>query len=157
VKLTKLKFIIFAAILVMAILYLTIINQPKETSLQIESSPPTSNPEINEININDEIFKNALNLYAQKKLSGADISSGPCLGPIGQNWVLDLVNNPRNKAIATTISIIQIPNNTVSKVVLSSAITNRYTITKENFFCNYIKAKNGSSCCYWINNFSGCF
>ncbi|OGD88425.1 hypothetical protein A3J17_03825 [Candidatus Curtissbacteria bacterium RIFCSPLOWO2_02_FULL_40_11] len=43
----------------------------------------------------DEILKNALNLYSQKKQEGQDFSSGPCLGQIAEDWVLDIAHNPR--------------------------------------------------------------
>jgi len=48
--------------------------------------------------IEDEILKNALNLYASKKQAGIDFSTGPCLGKIADDWVLDIANNPREDA-----------------------------------------------------------
>lgn len=45
--------------------------------------------------VQDEIFKNALNLYLRKKEEGVDMSNGPCLGKIGEDWVLDIAHNPR--------------------------------------------------------------
>lgn len=44
---------------------------------------------------NDEAFKNALNLYSKKKSEGLDMSNGPCLGIIADDWVLDIAHNPR--------------------------------------------------------------
>ncbi len=43
----------------------------------------------------EEAFKNALNLYIQKKQDGLDMSSGPCLGNIANDWVLDIAHQPR--------------------------------------------------------------
>lgn len=43
----------------------------------------------------EEIFKNALNLYIKKKQEGLDMSKGPCLGKISDDWVLDIAHNPR--------------------------------------------------------------
>lgn len=43
----------------------------------------------------DEILKNAFNLYIQKKQQGVDFSNGPCLGKIAQDWVLDIAHEPR--------------------------------------------------------------
>lgn len=43
----------------------------------------------------DEIFKAALNLYLEKKRQGVDMSNGPCLGKIADDWVLDIAHNPR--------------------------------------------------------------
>lgn len=44
---------------------------------------------------NEDAFKNALNLYIQKKQQGVDMSTGPCLGKIAEDWVLDIAHNPR--------------------------------------------------------------
>ncbi len=43
----------------------------------------------------EDILKNALNLYIKNKESGLDMSKGPCLGKIADDWVLDIANNPR--------------------------------------------------------------
>ena len=43
----------------------------------------------------EEVLKNALNLYAKKKQEGANFTNGPCLGKIADDWVLDIVHNPR--------------------------------------------------------------
>lgn len=53
-----------------------------------ESQPPSFKG-------NEDAFKNALNLYIQKKKDGTDMSSGPCLGKIAEGWVLDIAHNPR--------------------------------------------------------------
>lgn len=47
--------------------------------------------------VQDTALKNALNLYAQAKASGQDLSNGPCLGQVAPDWVADLVHNPRQK------------------------------------------------------------
>lgn len=47
---------------------------------------------------NNEVFKNALNLYITKKAEGLDMSAGPCLGKIGEDWVLDIAHSPRTAA-----------------------------------------------------------
>lgn len=43
----------------------------------------------------DTVLKNALNLYSQKKSEGIDLSNGPCLGKIADDWVLDIAHSPR--------------------------------------------------------------
>ncbi len=43
----------------------------------------------------DDILKNALNLYLEKKREGVDMENGPCLGKIADDWVLDIAHNPR--------------------------------------------------------------
>lgn len=44
---------------------------------------------------NEDAFKNALNLYIQKKQEGIDMTNGPCLGKIADDWVLDIAHEPR--------------------------------------------------------------
>jgi len=44
-----------------------------------------------------EIIKKALDQFNEKKASGTDLSSGPCLGKISDDWVADLVHNPRQE------------------------------------------------------------
>ncbi len=43
----------------------------------------------------DDILKNALNLYLEKRREEVDMEDGPCLGKIADDWVLDIVHNPR--------------------------------------------------------------
>lgn len=43
----------------------------------------------------EEIFKNALNLYIQKKQEDLDMTNGPCLGKVAEDWVLDIAHKPR--------------------------------------------------------------
>lgn len=45
----------------------------------------------------DDVLKGALNLYAAKKSSGTDLSTGPCLGQAAPDWVADIAYNPRQK------------------------------------------------------------
>lgn len=45
--------------------------------------------------IPDEALKNALNLFSQAKSKGQNLSSGPCLGKVSEDWVLDIAHNPR--------------------------------------------------------------
>lgn len=66
------------------------INQGQQKQKLNETSEST--PDISE---KDEALKNALNLYGSKKAQGLDMASGPCLGQISQDWVLDIAHNPR--------------------------------------------------------------
>lgn len=43
----------------------------------------------------DDILKNALNLYLEKKREATDMGNGSCLGKIADDWVLDIAHNPR--------------------------------------------------------------
>lgn len=43
----------------------------------------------------DEALKNALNVYSQKRDQSVDLTNGPCLGIIANDWVLDIAHNPR--------------------------------------------------------------
>ena len=49
------------------------------------------------LQIEDEILKNALNLYAQQKQAGIDLTNGPCLGKATNDWVVDIAHNPRQE------------------------------------------------------------
>ena len=63
------------------------------TSPQTFQSPQASPAP--EFQASDEILKNALNLYIQKRQENLDFSTGPCLGKIADDWVLDIAHNPR--------------------------------------------------------------
>lgn len=56
---------------------------------------PVSSPSASETKLEDDILKNALNLYIAKKQQGVDFTNGPCLGKIADDWVLDIAHNPR--------------------------------------------------------------
>ena len=60
---------------------------------QTQESSPSASPA--SFSSEDEILKNALNLYIQKKQAGLDFTNGPCLGKIADDWVLDIAHNPR--------------------------------------------------------------
>lgn len=59
-----------------------------QSSTPLQDSPPEATTEA-------DIFKNALNLYLQKKAQDVDFSNGPCLGKIAPDWVLDIAHSPR--------------------------------------------------------------
>ena len=58
-------------------------NQAKTTPIPTTAKTP------------DDVLKNALNLYLEKKREGLDMQNGPCLGKIADDWVLDIAHNPR--------------------------------------------------------------
>jgi hypothetical protein len=70
-------------------------NAPAET----ETTRPQSVRQAGETEINlkdrEEPFKRALQLVIEKKEAGTDFTNGPCLGSIGDGWVVDIVNDPR--------------------------------------------------------------
>jgi hypothetical protein len=45
--------------------------------------------------VGDDILKNALNLYIQKKAENTNFSEGPCLGLATEDWVVDIAHSPR--------------------------------------------------------------
>lgn len=45
--------------------------------------------------IDDMALKNALNAYVKAKTQSVDLTSGPCLGIVAPDWVLDIAHNPR--------------------------------------------------------------
>jgi hypothetical protein len=62
-------------------------NQPQTQESQTSPTPKFAGT--------DDILKNALNLYLEKKREGTDMENGPCLGKIADDWVLDIAHNPR--------------------------------------------------------------
>lgn len=99
---------IYTAIAIIAFLILFILffltkqqkvaNAPAET----ENTQPQSIRKADETEINlkgqEEPFKKALQLVIEKKEAGTDFTNGPCLGSIGDGWVVDLVNDPQTAA-----------------------------------------------------------
>ena len=93
----KLPFAVTVTILVIFLLavYLFVFQRqavaPSDFSKKIQSPSPTTFV----FEGDDEILKNALNLYVTKKEQGVDFSNGPCLGKIADDWVLDIAHDPR--------------------------------------------------------------
>lgn len=65
------------------------------TSDQIDKSIESTTSTSPNFTGNEDAFKNALNLYIQKKQEGIDMGAGPCLGKVADDWVLDIAHNPR--------------------------------------------------------------
>lgn len=70
-------------------------NQGQYQNQQQTTKEPKLDANTESLKDNDEAFKNALNLFADKKEAGVDFSNGPCLGEIAPGWVLDIAHNPR--------------------------------------------------------------
>lgn len=43
----------------------------------------------------EELVQKAKDLYSQAKDSGKDLSRGPCLGKVSDDWVVDIAHVPR--------------------------------------------------------------
>ncbi len=70
----------------------------KKAVAPIGTNLPPQSPEVSTspaAQAEDEILKNALNLYIAKKQAGTDFASGPCLGKVASDWVVDIAHNPR--------------------------------------------------------------
>lgn len=65
---------------------------PTDFSKQTFQSPSLQEPVFQG---DDQILKDALNLYIEKKEAGVDFSNGPCLGKVANDWVLDIAHDPR--------------------------------------------------------------
>ncbi len=95
----KLQALIVAALIIAAllILYLALghkkVVAPTVNNQQAQNILPTPTPPT--FSGQDEILKNALNLYLEKKRKGVDMANGPCLGKIADDWVLDIAHNPK--------------------------------------------------------------
>lgn len=59
------------------------------------SSTPKSASASSSLTGRDDVLRNALNLYLEKKREDIDMTNGPCLGKIAEDWVLDIAHNPR--------------------------------------------------------------
>ena len=63
---------------------------------EVSQNPITAQNNLITSNVTSDIaFKNALNLYSQKKTEGVDLTNGPCLGNVAPDWVADIAHNPR--------------------------------------------------------------
>jgi len=82
-------------VLITATIYLAVVPKPviapskNIAGAEPEKSAPPS------FKGNEDAFKNALNLYIQKKQEGVDMENGPCLGRVAEDWVLDIAHDPR--------------------------------------------------------------
>lgn len=65
-------------------------NTPPAVTSTTKSASASSN-----LTVKDDILKNALNLYLEKKREGINMENGPCLGKLAEDWVLDIAHNPR--------------------------------------------------------------
>ncbi len=81
--------------LLITTLILTVLALTACTPKTAKTAPSSPAPPKIETQIPAEVLKNALNLYSQKKSENVDFSNGPCLGKIGNDWVLDIAHNPR--------------------------------------------------------------
>lgn len=97
IKLPILVVVIVLAIFLLGV-YLFVFQRqaiaPADFSKQTIKSPSPQGPVFG---ADDEILKNALNLYIEKKEAGVDFSNGPCLGKVANDWVLDIAHEPRQK------------------------------------------------------------
>lgn len=90
---------ILAFLIVFTLFFLTkqqkVANAPAETeTTQTQSTQQTEELETN-LKGQEEPFKRALQLIIEKKEAGVDFEGGPCLGSVGDGWVVDIVNDPR--------------------------------------------------------------
>lgn len=84
--------LLFTLTMALALVTLSGCSKPSVTS-----TTPTSNlgKAAQIAQIPPEALKNALNLFSQAKQDGKDLSNGPCLGKVADDWVLDIAHNPR--------------------------------------------------------------
>lgn len=73
--------------------------QPPSTG-ETKKDPPLEEqfPNLKNLEGNEEMLKNAFNLYFQKKDAGVDFTNGPCLGHADEDWVVDIAHEPRQPA-----------------------------------------------------------
>ena len=89
----KILAIVIATLAIIVVIGFVFFNKKQKTS-----QPPSPLPNaqgVAEQVVKDKALKNALNVYARAKQQGLDLSSGPCLGIIAPDWVLDIAHSPR--------------------------------------------------------------
>lgn len=92
--------IVAVIILVLGVLTFAILKKEAQApTRQSQQSTPAATPKpasaSSSLTGHDDVLKNALNLYLEKKREGTDMANGPCLGKIADDWVLDIAHNPR--------------------------------------------------------------
>lgn len=93
----KIPLLVLGFLIVLGLIFLTFIHKPAVAPTKNENSQNNQDSQTPAPNFkgNEDAFKNALNLYIQKKQEGLDMKNGPCLGKIAEDWVLDIAHNPR--------------------------------------------------------------
>lgn len=86
-----------AFLIVIVLIYLTTIPKPVVAPSENEEDTSAAQSTPSNFKGNEDAFKNALNLYIQKQQEGLDMTSGPCLGKVADDWVLDIAHKPREK------------------------------------------------------------
>jgi len=97
---TILAILVSILLVIFAVFLIQSTKNPKTEATESLSSPlaqeaTSSAEETDFFSNNEDILKNALNLYIQKKAQEIDMKDGPCLGLIATDWVLDIAHNPR--------------------------------------------------------------
>ena len=86
--------ILVLAVIVIAVFRLKEDNWIKdEKGVWIKHGNPASTPR--EVLTQQNLIKKAKDIYNLQKSIDGDLSSGPCLGKIEDDWVLDIAHNPR--------------------------------------------------------------
>ena len=85
---------VFVVLLSAATIALFFLRNNQQQIVQPQIIQASTQP-VTESKVGDLALKNALNLYASAKASNRDLTSGPCLGLVAPDWVLDIVHHPR--------------------------------------------------------------
>jgi hypothetical protein len=64
-----------------------------ERGIWVEHGKPKEKP--SEVSIQEELIQKAKALLSEEKETGTDLSNGPCLGRVADDWVVDIAHNPR--------------------------------------------------------------
>ncbi|MEK7096340.1 MAG: hypothetical protein AAB881_00070 [Patescibacteria group bacterium] len=93
------KVLIAVVSIVIVVLVVFMVREEKNTWVQndngvwVKQGNPEKTPE--EVTTQQNLIDDAKNLFKEEKESGADVSSGPCIGKLNDDWVVDIVHNPR--------------------------------------------------------------
>ena len=92
---TKSRVLIITALVIFSTVIYFVLKRPTVQEVENINISSPSAQETKAPEIDAEILKNALNLYIDKRAEGVDLSDGPCLGKIAEDWVLDIAHRPR--------------------------------------------------------------
>jgi len=91
--------LIFLAVVAMLGFILLILRSPEDSYIKdsrgvwIKHGKPSAIS--TEVAVQQELIQKAADLYSAEVAEGADLSQGPCLGKIDDDWVADITHSPR--------------------------------------------------------------
>lgn len=82
-------------LIVICVAAVFILSSQKRQKNNIREETTQTETDTKDLGTEEDVLKNALNLFIKEKESGRDFTNGPCLGEVSPGWVLDIAHNPR--------------------------------------------------------------